>query len=161
MTFVGVCVCRSTLQVELIITPDFQWDEKVHGSSEVCSVCVCVHACVCACVRARPEVFLSPLQAFWILVEDVDGEIILHHEYFLLKSKYSSDEHVINFFVPVFEPLPPHYYIRVSSSPPNSAGVSNTILMDSPGGPESSRGVLWVPWIIGGPWRVLLGVVCL
>ena len=30
-----VCVCRSTLQVELTITPDFQWDEKIHGHSEV------------------------------------------------------------------------------------------------------------------------------
>ena len=29
------CTCRSTLQVELTITPDFQWDEKVHGHSEV------------------------------------------------------------------------------------------------------------------------------
>lgn len=48
---------RSTLRVELTITPDFQWDEKVHGTSE----------------------------AFWILVEDVDSEVILHHEYFLLK----------------------------------------------------------------------------
>ena len=28
-------VYRSTLQVELTITPDFQWDEKVHGNSEV------------------------------------------------------------------------------------------------------------------------------
>ena len=33
---VCVCVCRSTLQVELTITPDFQWDEKIHGQSEVC-----------------------------------------------------------------------------------------------------------------------------
>ena len=56
------------------------------------------------------------MQAFWIMVEDVDGEIILHHEYFLLKSKYCTDEHIVNFFVPVFEPLPPHYYIRVSPS---------------------------------------------
>ena len=52
-------------------------------------------------------------QAFWILVEDVDSEIILHHEYFLLKSKYGQDEHIINFFVPVFEPLPPQYFIKV------------------------------------------------
>lgn len=28
-------VTRSTLQVELTITPDFQWDDKVHGHSEV------------------------------------------------------------------------------------------------------------------------------
>ena len=50
-------ITRSTLRVELTITPDFQWDEKMHGHS----------------------------QAFWILVEDVDSEVVLHHEYFLLK----------------------------------------------------------------------------
>ncbi|XP_043940140.1 U5 small nuclear ribonucleoprotein 200 kDa helicase isoform X2 [Protopterus annectens] len=80
-------ITRSTLKVELTITPDFQWDEKIHGSSE----------------------------AFWILVEDVDSEVILHHEYFLLKAKYAQDEHLVMFFVPVFEPLPPQYFIRVVS----------------------------------------------
>jgi pre-mRNA-splicing helicase BRR2 len=85
---VNVLNFRSTLSVELTITPDFQWDEKIHGTSE----------------------------AFWILVEDVDSEIILHHEYFLLKSKYAKDEHVIKLFVPVFEPLPPQYFIRVVSN---------------------------------------------
>ncbi|NXO69329.1 U520 helicase, partial [Phainopepla nitens] len=80
-------ITRSTLKVELTVAPDFQWDEKVHGSSE----------------------------AFWILVEDVDSEVILHHEYFLLKAKYSQDEHLVTFFVPVFEPLPPQYFIRVVS----------------------------------------------
>ncbi|KFV59703.1 U5 small nuclear ribonucleoprotein 200 kDa helicase, partial [Gavia stellata] len=58
-------ITRSTLKVELTIAPDFQWDEKVHGSSE----------------------------AFWILVEDVDSEVILHPH----------------------EPLPPQYFIRVVS----------------------------------------------
>lgn len=43
---------RTCLVVELTITPDFQWDFKVHGTGEV----------------------------FWIIVEDVDGEQILHHE---------------------------------------------------------------------------------
>uniref|UniRef100_A0A673C994 U5 small nuclear ribonucleoprotein 200 kDa helicase n=1 Tax=Sphaeramia orbicularis TaxID=375764 RepID=A0A673C994_9TELE len=80
-------ITRSTLKVELTITPDFQWDDKIHGSSE----------------------------AFWILVEDVDSEVILHHEYFLLKAKYAQDEHLVTFFVPVFEPLPPQYFIRVVS----------------------------------------------
>ena len=74
--------------MELTLTPDFQWDEKVHGNSE----------------------------AFWIMIEDVDSEIILHHEFFLLKKKFCEDEHVIKFFVPVFEPLPPLYFIRVSFS---------------------------------------------
>lgn len=80
-------ITRSTLRVVLTITPDFQWDEKIHGTSE----------------------------AFWILIEDVDSEVILHHEYFLLKAKYAADEHVIKFFVPVFEPLPPQYFLRVVS----------------------------------------------
>ena len=75
------------MSVELTVTPDFQWDEKIHGNSE----------------------------AFWILVEDVDSEIILHHEYFLLKNKFSSDDHTLKFFVPVFEPLPPQYFIKIVS----------------------------------------------
>lgn len=45
----------------------------------------------------------------------MDSEVILHHEYFLLKAKYAQDEHLITFFVPVFEPLPPQYFIRVVS----------------------------------------------
>lgn len=48
-------------------------------------------------------------------MEDVDSEVILHHEYFLLKAKYAQDEHLVTFFVPVFEPLPPQYFIRVAS----------------------------------------------
>lgn len=80
-------ITRSTLKVELLIQPDFEWDEKVHGYGE----------------------------SFWIFVEDVDSEIILHHEYFLLKQKYSEDEHTVKFFVPVFDPLPPQYFIRVVS----------------------------------------------
>jgi len=80
-------ITRSTLKVELTITPDFQWDDKVHGASE----------------------------AFWVLVEDVDSEVVLHHEYFLLKKRFATDEHTVKLFVPVFEPLPPQYFIRVVS----------------------------------------------
>ncbi|ESO10442.1 hypothetical protein HELRODRAFT_183600 [Helobdella robusta] len=77
-------ITRSMLRVELTVTPDFKWDDKVHDQSE----------------------------AFWIIVEDVDGQLILHHEYFLLKAKFCTDEHLIKFFVPVFEPLPPQYFIK-------------------------------------------------
>lgn len=80
-------ITRATLRVELTITPDFQWDEKVHGQSE----------------------------GFWVLIEDVDSELILHHEFFLLKQKYAQDEHQLKFFVPVFEPLPPQYFLRIVS----------------------------------------------
>ena len=78
---------RSTLQVELTVQPDFQWEDKVHGNSE----------------------------PFWVLVEDGDSEVILYSEYFLLKKKYAESEHTLNFFVPLFEPLPPQYFIRVVS----------------------------------------------
>ncbi|XP_055327556.1 U5 small nuclear ribonucleoprotein 200 kDa helicase-like [Paramacrobiotus metropolitanus] len=80
-------ITRSTLRVELTITPDFQWNKDVHGES----------------------------QGFWIFVEDVDSEIILHNEFFLLKEKFAEDEHLIKFFVPMFEPVPPQYFIRVVS----------------------------------------------
>ncbi|KJH44066.1 DEAD/DEAH box helicase [Dictyocaulus viviparus] len=80
-------ITRTTLRIELTITPDFQWDEKVHGNAE----------------------------GFWIFVEDVDGELILHHEYFLLKQKFCTEEHVVKMFVPVFDPLPPLYFVRIVS----------------------------------------------
>ncbi|KAI8977390.1 Sec63 Brl domain-containing protein [Mycotypha africana] len=78
-------VTRSLLKVELTITPDFQWDEKVHGFAE----------------------------AFWILVEDVDGEHILHHDYFVLRQRYAEEEHLVTFTVPLYEPLPPNYFVTV------------------------------------------------
>lgn len=80
-------ITRSVLKVELTITPDFQWDDKVHG-------------------------YVEP---FWIIVEDNDGEHILHHEYFMLKKQYIDEDHTLNFTVPIYEPLPPQYFINVVS----------------------------------------------
>uniref|UniRef100_A0A7E4UNZ2 U5 small nuclear ribonucleoprotein 200 kDa helicase n=1 Tax=Panagrellus redivivus TaxID=6233 RepID=A0A7E4UNZ2_PANRE len=87
LSTVIVPITRSTLKLELTITPEFQWDERVHGNSE----------------------------GFWIFIEDVNGEVILHHEFFLLKQKYAEDDHIVKMFVPVFDPLPPLYYVRVVS----------------------------------------------
>ncbi|KAL0440541.1 UNVERIFIED_CONTAM: DExH-box ATP-dependent RNA helicase DExH12 [Sesamum latifolium] len=80
-------ITRSVLRVELTITPDFQWDDKVHG-------------------------YVEP---FWIIVEDNDGEYILHHEYFMLKKQYIDEDHTLNFTIPIYEPLPPQYFINVVS----------------------------------------------
>ncbi|PON73250.1 U5 small nuclear ribonucleoprotein 200 kDa helicase [Trema orientale] len=80
-------ITRTVLRVELTITPDFQWEDKVHG-------------------------YVEP---FWVIVEDNDGEYILHHEYFLLKKQYIDEDHTLNFTVPIYEPLPPQYFIRVVS----------------------------------------------
>lgn len=158
-------ITRSTLKVELTIAPDFQWDEKVscaprgaaldEGGREMkCSQADGCHAGVvllgqagCAELQFWSRVLMVPLaqvhgssEAFWILVEDVDSEVILHHEYFLLKAKYAQDEHLVTFFVPVFEPLPPQYFIRV---------VSDRWLCTSH--PACPHGVLWG----GGGWRCI------
>jgi hypothetical protein len=42
----------------------------------------------------------------------VDSEVLLHHEYFLLKQRFAQDEHTVEFFVPITDPLPPQYFIR-------------------------------------------------
>ena len=89
-------------RLDLTITPDFQWDEKVHG-------------------------YVEP---FWIIVEDSDSEYILHHQYFLLKKAYAEDEHTVTFTVPVTEPLPPQYFVKVLAlsltAPPKSFDTTTT-----------------------------------
>ncbi|KAF8707564.1 Sec63 protein, partial [Rhizoctonia solani] len=80
-------ITRSLLRIDLTITPDFQWDERAHGTS----------------------------QAFWIIVEDVDGEIILFHDQFVLRQRYAQAEHTVTLTIPMFEPVPPNYYVSLVS----------------------------------------------
>ncbi|KAJ9142130.1 Pre-mRNA-splicing factor brr2 [Pleurostoma richardsiae] len=81
---------RSMLRVELSIAPNFEWDDDVHGVSE----------------------------SFWIIVEDCDGEDILFHDQFILRKDYAeseANEHIVEFTVPITEPMPPNYFISVIS----------------------------------------------
>ncbi|KAK4686317.1 pre-mRNA-splicing helicase BRR2, partial [Tremellales sp. Uapishka_1] len=78
---------RSLLKVNVTITPDFEWDKEIHGAS----------------------------QAFWIIVEDVDGEQILYHDSFILRERFAPDEHFVTITIPIHEPVPPNYYISVIS----------------------------------------------
>ncbi|KAJ7343359.1 putative RNA helicase [Mycena albidolilacea] len=80
-------ITRSLLRIDLSIVPDFRWEEKIHGGAET----------------------------FLIMVEDVDGEIILFHDSFVLRQRYAEDEHNVTLTVPMFEPVPPNYYISVIS----------------------------------------------
>jgi len=80
-------ITRSVLRVELRITPDFQMDPKIHNWGE----------------------------AFHVFVQDVDGERLLHHEIFLLPCHLAEQEHVITFTVPMFDPMPPQYFIKLVS----------------------------------------------
>jgi pre-mRNA-splicing helicase BRR2 len=80
-------ITRSLLRVELSIVPTFQFDVDVHGYS----------------------------QFFHLVVEDINGEIILHHETITIKIKDSEKEQVIVFTVAILEPLQPAYFIRLLS----------------------------------------------
>jgi pre-mRNA-splicing helicase BRR2 len=80
-------ITRSMLKMELVITPDFEFDPNVHFGSE----------------------------NFWIIVEDSDGEVILYHDQFVLKNRYSKEEHTVTFTVPLYEPLPPNYFVSIIS----------------------------------------------
>jgi len=80
-------ITRGLLKVDLTLTPDFAWDARAHGGG----------------------------LAFWVLVEDADGEALLHAEPWLLRAAYAEDDHALSFTVPVTDPLPPQYFIRVVS----------------------------------------------
>ena len=80
-------ITRTLLRVELVITPEFQWDEKIHGYAE----------------------------PFIIIVEDADSEIILHQEGFLLTQPRCEEDSVVTFTLPITDPLPPQYFVRVVS----------------------------------------------
>lgn len=81
---------RSMLRVELTIAPNFVWDDSLHGNAE----------------------------AFWIVVEDCDGEEILFHDNFILRRDFAvgdMTEHLVDFTVPITEPMPPNYFISLIS----------------------------------------------
>jgi pre-mRNA-splicing helicase BRR2 len=55
------------------------------------------------------------VEPFWLIVEDADGEVVLFHQYWLLRRSLAEEEHSLSFTVPVSEPLPPQYFVRMMS----------------------------------------------
>ncbi|CAJ1061882.1 activating signal cointegrator 1 complex subunit 3 [Xyrichtys novacula] len=83
-------ITRTVLRVRLIVTPDFRWNDQVHGSVG---------------------------EPWWLWVEDPINDHIYHSEYFLLQKKQvvtGEPQHVV-FTIPIFEPLPSQYYIKAVS----------------------------------------------
>ncbi|EDQ88536.1 uncharacterized protein MONBRDRAFT_26326, partial [Monosiga brevicollis MX1] len=86
-------ITRTVVQVTLTITPAFEWNMKYHGGS----------------------------QHFWIMVEDPATEHLYHSELFALhadkcRSRNPEDRvQSLSFTIPIFEPLPPQYYVRAIS----------------------------------------------
>ncbi|XP_050739858.1 activating signal cointegrator 1 complex subunit 3-like [Eriocheir sinensis] len=82
-------ITRTVLRVRLTITPEFTWNDKVHGGQE----------------------------NYWIWVEDPDTNHMYHHEQFTLTKKQvvrQVDTQLV-FTIPIFEPMPTQYYIRAIS----------------------------------------------
>lgn len=83
-------ITRTILRIRLKLIPEFQWNIKVHGSNS---------------------------ESFWIWIEDPDSNFIYHHEFFTLTKKIVCQnlkpELVIT--IPLSEPLPTQYLIRVTS----------------------------------------------
>ena len=81
-------ITRTVLQISLTILPLFNWDSRVHRGT----------------------------LKWWIWVEDQSNEHIYHSEVWMMTRKvYEEGTHTISFTIPIFEPLPPQYYVRVIS----------------------------------------------
>eukprot|EP00794_Sanderia_malayensis_P000549 gene549-1206_t len=83
-------ITRTVLRVRLDIVADFIWNDKLHSMHH---------------------------EPWWIWVEDPENDHIYHSEYFLLlKNQVRSKEaQCLVFTIPIFEPLPSQYLIRVVS----------------------------------------------
>uniref|UniRef100_A0A674I0D5 Activating signal cointegrator 1 complex subunit 3 n=1 Tax=Terrapene triunguis TaxID=2587831 RepID=A0A674I0D5_9SAUR len=83
-------ITRTVLRVRLNITPDFKWNDQVHGTVG---------------------------EPWWIWVEDPTNDHIYHSEYFVIQKKQviPKEAQQLVFTIPIFEPLPSQYYIRAVS----------------------------------------------
>lgn len=85
-------ITRKLIQVELEISPHekfSRWDKLINGSAE----------------------------NFWLFVSDTDSELLLHSEHFSLHEYQAKNGSVrqIQFLVPLTDPLPPVYYVKLIS----------------------------------------------
>ncbi|TGJ82474.1 hypothetical protein E0Z10_g6295 [Xylaria hypoxylon] len=78
---------RDVLRIKLYITPDFRWNEQMHGTSE----------------------------SFYVWVENSETSEIYHHEFFILNRRKFNDDHELNFTIPMSDPLPNQIYVRAVS----------------------------------------------
>ena len=88
---------RSVLRIELTIQADFQWPIPTIQKGE-----------------ERTTQSTGGMD-FHIMVEDGDGEEILHHERFHLRKKEMNIEHIRTFEVAMLSPTPPQYFIHILS----------------------------------------------
>lgn len=83
-------ITRTVLRIRASIYANFRWNDAVHGKFA---------------------------EAFWIWIEDPESNFIYHSEFFQITRKQviSGAPHELVFTIPLKEPLPPQYFIRLVS----------------------------------------------
>jgi activating signal cointegrator complex subunit 3 len=80
-------ITRTVLRVELTLTADFDWAERAHGA----------------------------VQPWYVWVEDFEDEHVYHKERLVLHRSKAREPQTLSFTIPLFEPLPAQYLVRVVS----------------------------------------------
>jgi activating signal cointegrator complex subunit 3 len=80
-------ITRGILRISLTLVPQFEWHDRYHG-------------------------FVEP---FYIWIEDGANEAIYHSEQFLLHKKQFNVEHKLEFIIPISDPMPTQYFVKVVS----------------------------------------------
>lgn len=80
-------ITSNVMRVHVSLEPDFVWDERFHGHSQI----------------------------FWLTVEVSDRSDILHVEKFILNRKNLHANHEMDFMIPLSDPLPPQIVVRIVS----------------------------------------------
>lgn len=78
---------RDVLRIKLWVSPDFEWNDRIHGKSE----------------------------SYYIWVENSETSQIYHHEFFILNRRKLHDDHELSFTIPLADPLPTQIYVRAVS----------------------------------------------
>ncbi|GAB0096726.1 activating signal cointegrator 1 complex subunit 3 [Sergentomyia squamirostris] len=83
-------ITRTVLRIKIYLTGCFKWNDRVHGKFA---------------------------ESFWVWIEDPESNFIYHSEMFQLtrKQAISREPQELVMTIPLKDPLPPQYYIRVTS----------------------------------------------
>ncbi|KAL7542850.1 hypothetical protein ACHAXR_012148 [Thalassiosira sp. AJA248-18] len=80
-------ITKSTLRFHIELNPVFNWSGRHHGGAE----------------------------GFWLWVEDNDNNRTYHSEYIMFPRRNHPDSTTLEVVVPVFDPMPQQYFIRIVS----------------------------------------------
>ncbi|KAL7455807.1 hypothetical protein ACHAWC_007346, partial [Mediolabrus comicus] len=80
-------ITKNTLRFSIELEPIFNWSSRYHGGAE----------------------------GFWLWVEDSENNRTYHNEYVLFTGRNHPDSTKLELIIPVFDPLPQQYFIRIVS----------------------------------------------